>query len=79
MGVVLGKLEEKKTYAIYYINEHLTTTELNYTMTEKEFLAIMDAINKFQHYINGYQVFVHIDHTAIQFLMNKPFANGRFT
>ena len=51
MGVVLGKLEEKKPYAIYYISKNLTPAELNYTITEKEFLAVVHAINKFRHYI----------------------------
>ena len=37
------------------------------------------AINKFRHYITGYEVFVHTDHSAIRFLMNKPITNGRVT
>ena len=48
-------------------------------MTEKEILAVVHAINKFWHYITGYQVFVHTDHAAIRFLMNKPITNGRVT
>ena len=39
----------------------------------------MNSINKFQHYITRYQVFVHNDHSAILFLMNKPVTNGRVT
>jgi len=37
------------------------------------------AINKFRHYIIGYEVFIHIDHSAIKILMNKPITNGRIT
>ena len=65
VGVSLGQLEEKKPYAIYYINKKLTLTKLNYIVTEKEFLAVVHAINKFQHYITGYQVFLHTDHAEI--------------
>ena len=79
VGVVLGQLEEKKPYSIYYISKNLTPAELNYTITEKEFLAVVHAINKLRHCITRYQVFVHIDHAAIQFLMNKPVTNGRVT
>ena len=57
----------------------MTLAELNYTVTEKEFLAVIYAINKFRHYITGYEVFVHTDHSAIRFLMNKPITNGRVT
>ena len=73
VGAALGQLEEKKPYAIYYISKNLTPTELSYTITEKEFLAVVHAINKFWHYITGYQVFVHTDHATIQFLMKKTY------
>ena len=65
VGVVLGQMEENKPYAIYYISKNLTAAELNYTVSEKEFLGIVHAINKFRHYITGYQVFVHNDHAAL--------------
>jgi hypothetical protein len=57
----------------------LSPAELNYTVTEKEFLEVVHVINKFRHYIAGYEVFVHTNHSAIRFLMNKPITNGRVT
>jgi hypothetical protein len=39
----------------------------------------MHAINKFRHYITGYETFIHTDHYVIKFLMNKPITNGRIT
>eukprot|EP00253_Pinus_taeda_P011333 PITA_11333 len=47
------------------------------TVTEKEFLAVVHSLNKFRHYITGYQKFVHTDHAAIRYLMNKPDVNAR--
>ena len=58
-------------YAIYYTSKNLTPSELNYTVTEKEFLAVVHAINKFRHYITGYETFFHTDHSAIKYIMNK--------
>jgi hypothetical protein len=52
---------------------------LNYTITKKEFLVVIHAINKFRHYITRYHVILHIDHAAIKYLMNKPITNGRVT
>lgn len=52
---------------------------MNYRATEKEFLAVIFAIYKFRHYITGYEVFVHIDHSTIWYLMNKPITNSRVT
>ena len=79
IGAILGQEEDKKPYAIYYISKNLTPTELNYTVTEKEFLAVIYVINKFRHYITGYLVFLYIDHSAIKYLANKPITNGRVT
>eukprot|EP00253_Pinus_taeda_P020004 PITA_20004 len=50
---------------------------MNYTVTEKEFLAMVHSLNKFRHYITGYQKFVQTDHAAIRYLMNKPDVNAR--
>jgi hypothetical protein len=78
IGGVLGQKEDQ-SYAIYFVSKNLSPAELNYTVTEKDFLAVVHAINKFFHYITGYEVFVHKDHSAIRFLMNKPITNGRVT
>eukprot|EP00253_Pinus_taeda_P026994 PITA_26994 len=79
VGASLGQKEESCTYAIYFISKNLTPAESNYTVTEKETLAIIYAVNKFRHYITGYEVFVHTDHSAIKHLMNKPITSGRVT
>jgi len=46
---------------------------------ENEFLAVVHAINKSGHYINGYEVFIHTNHYSIRYLMNKPIENGMVT
>ena len=75
LGAVLGQ-KDLVPYAIYYTSKILTTTELNYTMIEKEFLVVVHAINKFRHYITDYETFIHTDHSAIRYLMKKPVPNG---
>ena len=79
IGAVLGQEEDKKPYVIYYISKSVTPTKLNYIVTEKELLAVIYAINKFRHYITGYQVLLYTDHSAIRYLANKPIKNGRIT
>eukprot|EP00253_Pinus_taeda_P030041 PITA_30041 len=76
IGVALGQVEEKLPYAIYFVSKNLSKAELNYTVTEKELLAIVHSLNKFRHYITGYRTFVHTDHAAIRYLMNKPNVNA---
>lgn len=57
----------------------MTLAKLNYIVTEKEFLVVVYAINKFRHYITGYETFVHTDHSAVIYLMNKSITNGKIT
>jgi hypothetical protein len=57
----------------------MASAELNYIVTEREFLAVVYAINKSRHYVTGYPTFVHTDHTTIKYLMNKPITNARVT
>jgi hypothetical protein len=47
IGAILGQEENHLPYAIYFICKNMTPTELNYIVIEKEFLAVIYAINKF--------------------------------
>lgn len=76
IGTVLRQEEDKNPYAIYYISKNLTSTELNYTVREKESLIVVYAINKYRHYIIGYSASLYTDHSAIIYLANKPVTNG---
>jgi hypothetical protein len=51
--------------------------QLNYTVTKKEFLVVVYAINKFKHYITMYPTFVHNEHSTIRYSMNKIDVNAR--
>ena len=79
IGGVLNQKEGQAPYAIYFITKNVTPAKLNYTVTGKEFLAVVYYINKFFYYFIGYEVFVHTDHSTIRFLLNKPITNGRVT
>lgn len=79
IGAVLGQEENNLPYAIYFISKNMKPAELNYTVTEKEFLAVIYAINKFRNYITCYPTFVHTDHSDIKYLMNKLVTNARVT
>ena len=41
IGAVLGQQDGQAPYAIYYISKNLAPAELNYIVTEKEFLSIV--------------------------------------
>ena len=53
IGAVLGQREDKKTFVIYYASKTLDSAQSNYTTKEKEFLAVVFALEKFRPYIVG--------------------------
>jgi len=59
VGAALGQIDDKLPYAIYFISKKIWKAELNYTINEKELLVVVH-LNKFRHYIIGYQNFVHM-------------------
>ena len=75
VGGVLGQKPINIENAIYYISKSLHGPKLNYTIIEKEILAIVYALKKFKNYVIGYPIFVHTDHSAINYLMKKTYCN----
>ena len=71
IGAVLGQREDKKAFVIYYPSKTLDSAQANYTTTEKEFLAIVFALEKFRSYIVGSPVTIFTDHAALKYLLSK--------
>ena len=69
MGAVLGQRKDKIFRAIYYASRTFYEAQENYSITEKEILAIVFSCEKFRPYILGSHVIVHTDHAAIKYLM----------
>lgn len=71
VGVVLGQRVDKKLNVIHYARKTLDSAHRNYATTEKEFLAVVFACDKFRSYIVDSKVIVHTDHAAIKYLMEN--------
>ena len=56
---------------IYYASKTLDPAQSNYTTTEKEFLAVVFALEKFRSYIMGSPVTIFTDHAALKYLLSK--------
>ena len=67
---ILGQRVDKKLNVIQYASKTLDNAQRNYATTEKEFLAVVFACDKFRPYIVDSKVTVHTDH-AIKYLMEK--------
>ena len=77
VGAVLGQRKDKVFHSIYYASKTFTPTQINYTTTEKELLAVVFAFDKFRAYLVGTKVTVYTDHAAIKYLISKKDAKPR--
>src|ERR1041385_2627123 len=74
---VLGQRVDKKLNVIHYASKTLDSAQKNYATTEKEFLAVVFACDKFRPYIVYSKFIIHTDHAALKYLMAKKDAKPR--
>jgi hypothetical protein len=77
VGAVLGQKLDGKPTVIYYASKTLDEAQRNYTVTEKELLAVVYALEKFRPYLLGSHIIVYTDHTAVRYLLAKKDAKSR--
>jgi len=71
VGVVLGQHVDKKPHVIYYAGHTLNDVQLNYVVTEKDFLAVIFCFEKFRLYLIGSHVIVYTNNSALNNLLSK--------
>jgi len=62
---VLGQRLDNKQHVIYYSSRTLNDAQVKYTTTEKEFLAVVFALEKFRPYLLGTKTTIFIDHLVL--------------
>ena len=76
IGAVLGQRIDNRQHVIYYSSRTLNDAQQNYT-TEKEFLVVVFALEKFWPYLLGSKTVIFMDHSALKNLMIKKEAKAR--
>ena len=74
IGLTLGQVIE---HVIAYAGRDLNAAERNYSATEREALAVIDGIKRFQAYLYGRKFYIHTDHSALKWLMSIQDPTGR--
>jgi hypothetical protein len=69
--------EDEEVHPVYFWSRQLCKAERNYSVTDRECLAVVAACTKFRPYILGGRVMILTDHTAVKWLMNKIDVSGR--
>jgi hypothetical protein len=81
-GITLGAILMQPGYGamdhpIYFARWKISQEEHNYTMIEREGLAMIYALQKFRHYLLGSHFKFFTDHSTLKYLVNKPMLEGR--
>ena len=74
----LGAALIQNGHPIAYSSRALTETESRYVQIEKEMLAIVFSVEKFNDFTFGRRTVVHTDHKPIESIFMKPLHRAPF-
>nr|GEW55515.1 reverse transcriptase domain-containing protein [Tanacetum cinerariifolium] len=77
ISTVLRKRQDKYFRPIHYASKTMTKAKSNYTITEKEMLAVVYAFEKFRSYLIMNKSIVYTDHFALKYLFAKKDSKAR--
>ena len=70
-AIGLGAILEQDNKVIAYASQALTKSEKNYSVIQRECLAIVYALKQFRHYLLGRPFLLLTDHAPLQWLSNQ--------
>ena len=75
---ILSQLREDRWHPIAYFFKKFSGAELNYSIYDKELLAIVKSFRQWKHYLKGAsEVEVWSDHQNLKQFMSQTTLNGR--
>jgi hypothetical protein len=78
LGDILVQLGARDLdHPIAFASRKLSDSEHKYNTIEREGLAMMYALQNFRHYLLGKHFNMFTDHSALNYLVNKPMLGGR--
>ena len=76
--IAMGGYLRQESGPIGFFSKTLDKAQRNYSATDREFCALINALKHFRHIIHGYHTFVHTDHSGLIGLIEKrPPSNSR--
>ena len=77
VGAVLMQEHDSKLFPVCYASKKLSNAERNYSTIEKECLAIVWALKRFNIYLYKVQFVLQVDHEPLKYVNSAKFSNGR--
>ena len=80
IGAILSQYDnEKRLHPVAYYSRSLLNAEINYSITDKELLAIKDAFSTWRHLLLGakHKVLVYTDHRNLLYTLGGKIGNQR--
>jgi hypothetical protein len=78
IGTVLSQIDDEgMEYAVSFGSRSLSKEERNYSVSEKECLAVLFGIKSFRPYLYGKHFKVYTDHSSLSWLLHLKDPNGR--
>jgi len=76
-GVGIGAVLVQKKRPIAYFSEKLGGAKLNYSTYDKEFYAIVRALDHWSHYLRPNHFILHSDHESLKYIHGQQKLNPR--
>ena len=77
IGAILLQEEGEIKHPVAFASKKLLPRERNYSTIEREALAIVWGVQKFENYLMGVHFFLETDHHPLQYLHQAKFQNSR--
>jgi hypothetical protein len=77
IGAILLQEEEGVRHPVAFASKKLLPRERNYSTIEREALAIVWGVRKFENYLYGRHFFLETDYHPLQYLLKAKYSNGR--
>ena len=77
VGADLRQRVDKLRNVINYVSKTLNDAQLNYSITEKELLAVVFMLDKFRSYLLGSKIINYSNHTTLEYIFSKKDAKSR--